>query len=224
MRQDLEGEGQQPVAREHRGRFVEFLVAGRPPAPQIAVVHRREVVVDEAVGVHHLDRAGDLERAPALHREEMARSENQKGPQALPRRQRRIAHGFEDPRLGAWRGRQEPIEGGVDEPSRARERLGKRRVGGPGAERQSCTGSVVTDPSAPLTMRSTRRCASARSPRSGAQLRATLVGKDRLVELRLAPLEALHDLLGSARASSKLMAATSGGRADSVMQRVIMAA
>ncbi len=52
-----------PVAGEDRGRLVEGLVAGRPAAAQIAVVHRRQIVVDQRIGVHHLDRRGDLKRA-----------------------------------------------------------------------------------------------------------------------------------------------------------------
>ena len=40
-RQNVERQRQQSVAREDRGRLVELLVRGRPPAPQVVVVHRR---------------------------------------------------------------------------------------------------------------------------------------------------------------------------------------
>ena len=56
--EDLEGERQEAVARQNRGRLVKGLVAGRPAAPQIVVVHRRQIVVDERIGVDHLDRGG----------------------------------------------------------------------------------------------------------------------------------------------------------------------
>ena len=44
--QHLEGHRQQAVAGQDRGRLVESLVAGRLAAAQIAVVHRRQIVVD----------------------------------------------------------------------------------------------------------------------------------------------------------------------------------
>ncbi len=63
LRQHLEGIGQKPIAGEHRGRVVELLVAGRLPTPEVAVVHRRQVVVNQRIGVHELDRDGGLQGA-----------------------------------------------------------------------------------------------------------------------------------------------------------------
>jgi hypothetical protein len=45
-------------ACEDRGRFVELPVCGRAAAPQIIVVHGRQVVVHERVGVNQLDGRG----------------------------------------------------------------------------------------------------------------------------------------------------------------------
>ena len=47
MGQHPEGCGQQTVSGENRRRLVELLVAGRSPAPEVAVVHRRQVVMDQ---------------------------------------------------------------------------------------------------------------------------------------------------------------------------------
>ena len=53
-----EGERLQRIADQHRGALVEGAVAGRAPAPQVVVVHRRQVIVDQAVDVDQLHRGG----------------------------------------------------------------------------------------------------------------------------------------------------------------------
>jgi len=58
-----EGGRQETVAGEHRRRFVELLVAGGAAAAQVAVVHRRQIVVHERIGMDHLDCRGDLQGA-----------------------------------------------------------------------------------------------------------------------------------------------------------------
>ena len=84
MRQHLEGQGQQAVARQHRGRVVELLVAGRAAAAQIAVVHRRQIVVDQRIGMHHLDRRRDLQRAAGPTRNSRALAITRNGRSRLP--------------------------------------------------------------------------------------------------------------------------------------------
>ena len=44
------------IASQNGRCFVECLVARRPAAPQIVVVQRRQIVVDQGVGVDHLNR------------------------------------------------------------------------------------------------------------------------------------------------------------------------
>jgi hypothetical protein len=53
----LERQRQQCVAGEDRGGFVERLVAGRTTPTQIVVVHRGQIVVDQRIGMDHLDRS-----------------------------------------------------------------------------------------------------------------------------------------------------------------------
>jgi hypothetical protein len=52
LAEDLERERLQRVAGENRGRLVEFDVRRRTAAAQVIVVHRRQVVVHERVGVN----------------------------------------------------------------------------------------------------------------------------------------------------------------------------
>ena len=48
--------GEQPIAGEDRDVLAEFDVRGRHPPPQLVVVHRRQIVVNQGVGVDQLDR------------------------------------------------------------------------------------------------------------------------------------------------------------------------
>lgn len=53
--QQLKRQRQQGVAGEDGGCFVERLVARRTTPPQIVVVHRRQIVMDQRIRVDHLD-------------------------------------------------------------------------------------------------------------------------------------------------------------------------
>ncbi len=90
--EELEGEALQRVARKQCRGLVEFHVAGGLAAPQHVVVHARKVVVDERVGVDHLDRGrGDLE-ALGIGLAHLSRGVDQHRPHALSAPQRRVAH------------------------------------------------------------------------------------------------------------------------------------
>jgi hypothetical protein len=58
LNQHLEGMRQQRVPRQDRDPLAEDLMAGRLSAPEIIVIHRRQVIVDERIGVNALDRTG----------------------------------------------------------------------------------------------------------------------------------------------------------------------
>ena len=162
IRQHLERHGQQPVAGEHRGRLVELLVASRPAAPQIAVVHRRQIVVDQRIGVHHLDRRGDLQaRCAAPPRTGCGRPARETAAAAC----RVPARSSASPRRPApptRRVRQQPLERGVGQPlARLGERAAERTVRSrTTASQSSFAGSAQTAPSGPMTIRSTLCCAS----------------------------------------------------------------
>ena len=60
--EDLEGERVEAVAGKHRLRLAEGLVHGRLAAPQVGIVHARQIVVDQRIDVDRLDRAADAQR------------------------------------------------------------------------------------------------------------------------------------------------------------------
>jgi hypothetical protein len=65
--QDLEGKGEQRIARQDRRRFVERLVHGGPAAPYIVIVHRRQIVMHERIAMDAFDRRADIQRC-FIHR------------------------------------------------------------------------------------------------------------------------------------------------------------
>ncbi len=78
-------------------------------APQVVVVHRRQVVVHQRIGVQHLDRGGDPRGAGLRHREQGGGLHHQEGPQPLAAAQRGVAHGLGQARLGAVDRRQQSL-------------------------------------------------------------------------------------------------------------------
>jgi hypothetical protein len=59
-------------ADQQRGRFVVGDVDGRFAAAQVVVVHAGHVVVDQRIGVDHLDRAGGTRQGGRLGAEQRA--------------------------------------------------------------------------------------------------------------------------------------------------------
>ena len=77
MRQHLEGEREQRVARQNRHGVAENFVAGGNAAPQIVVIERGQIVVNQRIGVNQFQRAGadsmptgesDTASAAAMHK------------------------------------------------------------------------------------------------------------------------------------------------------------
>ena len=102
------------VAGEDRGRFVERAVHGRLAAPQIVVVHARQIVVDQRVDVDALDRERDPHRPVAVDVEQVAGGEDQQRPHPLAAADRGIAHRLEPAPARIGRNRQQQVEGAVD--------------------------------------------------------------------------------------------------------------
>ena len=161
LRQHLEGQGQETVARQHRGRLVEGLVAGRTAAPQIAVVHRRQIVVDQRIGMHHLDRAAACNALRRATEKSCALASTRNGPQPLARRQRGIAHRLEHPRLEAVGTRRSGVRATASVSLRGvGERVGEARARRPESSVKGHAAPSQGVPSAPITILSTRACAS----------------------------------------------------------------
>ena len=91
-RQQLKRQRLQRIAHQQRRRLIIGLVAGRPAAPQIVVVHRRQVIVHQRVHVHEFDGAG--RRLDLVFRQaQRARGgEQQRRPDALAAAQNAVAH------------------------------------------------------------------------------------------------------------------------------------
>ncbi len=110
----------QRVADEDRHRLVPFLVHGRLAAAQIVVVHRRQVVMHEAVGVDRLDRGGGEARGALRHAEDTRAFEHEKATQPLA-----AAHGVGH-RLGHRAGRGQGFgQAGTGGGGRFRQAFGK---------------------------------------------------------------------------------------------------
>ena len=62
-RDGMEGEGLEGVAGEDGDGFAEDLVAGGLAAAEVVVVEGGQVVVDEGVGVEHLDGGAEIDAA-----------------------------------------------------------------------------------------------------------------------------------------------------------------
>ena len=91
----LERERLQRVAGEDRRRLVELPMRRRAAAPQIVVVHRRQVVVHERVGVNELDGRGDGVERVFGRADELAACVHEQGPDALAAAEHRVAHRVE---------------------------------------------------------------------------------------------------------------------------------
>lgn len=141
MGQDLERRGLQRVARQHRGHLVIGDVDRRLPPPHLVVVHARKIVVDQAVGVDALKRAGRPQDVGLVQVEHPAGLEREEGAQALARPQRRIAHRLGQPALRTIGARQQLVQGHGDEVRRLGHTLGQ-------FHQLNSAGSVATEPPA----------------------------------------------------------------------------
>ena len=205
-REQRERLGLQAVAGEDRDAVAVDDVQRRPAAPQRVVVHRRQVVVDERVGVDELERArGGQRAAPRLggagavrRADGVGRGERQDRAQALAAGEARCSA---SPRatIGGTgrRRRQTALERRVD--PRARAGRGTRRasrrvtasaalgiVGGERRRRRLQLAALVEDLDAALGLFEPR-VAEAR------ELDAALVERERLLERQVAFLELLDD-------------------------------
>ena len=90
LRSGLERRGQQTVAGELCRRLVERLVAGRTAAAQIVVVHARQIVVNERIGMDHFERTRERQGVFDVAAVQAAELEHDHRTQALAARHRRL--------------------------------------------------------------------------------------------------------------------------------------
>lgn len=92
--QQAEGTGLQGVAGQDRGGFVEGDVGGRLAASQGVIVHRRQVVMHQRIGVDELDSHRRRIQVFRLCAEQVATGVHQQRAHALAAAQHGIAHGL----------------------------------------------------------------------------------------------------------------------------------
>ena len=84
LRGDFKRLRQQRVAREHGDAVAENLVVGWLAAAEIVVVHRRQIVVDERIGVDALDGARERQGGASLPPQASAAARHNAGRIRLP--------------------------------------------------------------------------------------------------------------------------------------------
>jgi hypothetical protein len=94
--ENVESQRQQPVSRQDRSRLVERLVSGRAPSSKVVVVHRGQVVVDQRIAMHALDRRARAQRRHAIRAQRASRLNGEKRPQPLAAAERTVAHRVQD--------------------------------------------------------------------------------------------------------------------------------
>jgi hypothetical protein len=92
LAQQLEREALQRVAHQQRRRFVVFDVAGRLAAPEDIVVHARQIVVRERIGVDKLYRGRGDPDPLRIRAGKLARRKRQQRTHALASAENGIAH------------------------------------------------------------------------------------------------------------------------------------
>ena len=82
--QNFERQRQKCIAGENGHRLAERLVAGRLAAAQVVVVHRRQVVVDQRISVHHFHRTSRGNCRPEFEPQASAANDTNIGRNRLP--------------------------------------------------------------------------------------------------------------------------------------------
>ena len=84
------------------------------PSPQIRIVHRRQVVMDQTVGMNAFDCQCRRHRVDGVRKQLMS-GQNENGPESLASGLHAVMHGFMQPRGTGLRDRQALIEALVDQ-------------------------------------------------------------------------------------------------------------
>ena len=104
----------QRIAGQDRGQFLEGAVERRLAAPQIVIVHARQIVVDQRVDVDAFDRERDPHRPFAIDLEQVAGGDDQHRPDPLAAADRGVAHRLVEPGARVGGDFEQGIEGAVD--------------------------------------------------------------------------------------------------------------
>ena len=86
--------GEQPVAGQESHAFTEHLMRRGPTAAQIIVVHGRQIVMDQGIGMDHFDGASKRQQLFSFSAEDFSRGQRKYRPYAFSAREQAIAHGL----------------------------------------------------------------------------------------------------------------------------------
>ena len=84
VEQGAEGQALQAITGENRAGFIEGDVGSRLAAAQVVIVHCRQVIVDQRIGVNRLDRSGSAQGLTAIGTVHRRRRGQQQWPQPVP--------------------------------------------------------------------------------------------------------------------------------------------
>ena len=93
---ELKGVGQQGITGQYGGGFVKLPVAGGAPPAQITVIHCRQIVMDEGVGMQAFNGHRSSQWV-LLCRKELADQNDQRGPDPFAACLHGVAHGLMEP-------------------------------------------------------------------------------------------------------------------------------
>ena len=91
---DFERERQQGVSRQDRHRFAKHLVIGGTATSKVVVVHGGQIVMNQRVGMHHLNRTGCGKRGFDVAATRFGRQQNEQRSQPLATREQAVGHRF----------------------------------------------------------------------------------------------------------------------------------
>ena len=96
----IEGRRQKGVAGQDSLGLAEDLVVGQAAPAVVVIVHAGQIVVNQAVGVDHLDGRGEGQGLLPVSPAQAAEFQHKDGPQPLAPSQKAVAHGLEQAALG----------------------------------------------------------------------------------------------------------------------------
>src|SRR6266704_5534731 len=92
-------------------------------APQVIVIHRRQIIVNQRISVDHFQRAGALEQPFRRRSESLADGEQQRGPKTLAAGKQTPANGLMDRDRLARLGRNQMVQLRVNQRATVRKKL-----------------------------------------------------------------------------------------------------
>jgi len=114
LSENPEGKGQQRIPGKDRNSFAVHFVGRRPSPSEVIVIHTREVVMNEAVGMEAFHGAGGWHRRRDLAAARLGSRQTKDGPEAFSSGEYAVAHRLVDRLRLPVRSGKIVIEGAID--------------------------------------------------------------------------------------------------------------